>query len=417
MSSPSTPPASSRTATGSGTTATTRAGTPCGTSRSARHADGWRAEFRIPFSQLRFDPASSAGFGFAVVRQVAHENETSTWPLLARSASGYVSSFGDLTGLAFSAGQKRLELMPYAVGEYTTSPVAAGNPLNDGRDGDAAVGLDLKYRVTPGLMLTGDRQSGLRAGRSRSRRGQPRRVRDVFLRAASVLRRRIRQLRVRPRLQRRRLHGALLFAPHRPHAASDGRRAGERLRRSAAQLDDSRRRQTDRPHGQFLDRRAQRHHQPRNGHARVGRRAGHDDDAGRTGVELFSGAGEPRVREQLTAELHAHQHQPAPADELRFLPSSATTGGMDTDMRLGGGVYNLRSYLGRQRRARQCARDRSPAAQQRPQLSAARRDASHLRSRQRSAGRLRRRRERQQDQRPAHAVHVRRLRTRRRVST
>ena len=50
------------------------------------------------------------------VRTIAHENETTTWPLLARSASGYVSSFGDLTGLAFPAAPKKLELLPYALG-------------------------------------------------------------------------------------------------------------------------------------------------------------------------------------------------------------------------------------------------------------------------------------------------------------
>jgi Domain of unknown function (DUF5916)/Carbohydrate family 9 binding domain-like len=121
----------------------------------ASSPQGWRAEFRIPFSQLRFNPTASASFGFAIVRTVAHVNETSTWPLLARSASGYVSSFGELTGLTFSGGQKRLELAPYAVAELTTAPVASENPLVRSPDPDAAVGLDLKYKVAAGLTLTG----------------------------------------------------------------------------------------------------------------------------------------------------------------------------------------------------------------------------------------------------------------------
>jgi uncharacterized protein DUF5916/cellulose/xylan binding protein with CBM9 domain len=121
----------------------------------ARSNQGWRAEFRIPFSQLRFNPAASASFGFAIVRTVAHLNETATWPLLARSASGYVSSFGELTGLAFSGAQKRLELAPYAVAQLTTAPIASGNPLVRSPDPDASVGLDLKYKVAAGLTLTG----------------------------------------------------------------------------------------------------------------------------------------------------------------------------------------------------------------------------------------------------------------------
>ena len=65
----------------------------------ARNERGWRAEFRIPFSQLRFHPSADATFGFAVVRQIGRLNETSTWPLLSKSANGFVSSFGELTGL------------------------------------------------------------------------------------------------------------------------------------------------------------------------------------------------------------------------------------------------------------------------------------------------------------------------------
>ena len=55
-SSPSTRRASSRTRTGSTTATRTTGGTRCGTSPVSRTPDGWRAEFRIPFSQLRFQP-------------------------------------------------------------------------------------------------------------------------------------------------------------------------------------------------------------------------------------------------------------------------------------------------------------------------------------------------------------------------
>ncbi len=98
-----------------------------GRRRVARRSRGWRAEFRIPFSQLRFHPASAATFGFAVVRQIGRLNETTTWPLLSKSASGYVSSFGELTGLQLNRSPKRLEMVPYLVGDVTTQPVESGN--------------------------------------------------------------------------------------------------------------------------------------------------------------------------------------------------------------------------------------------------------------------------------------------------
>lgn len=119
-----------------------------------RDAQGWRAEFHIPFSQLRFSGRSEERVGFAVVREVARLNETSSWPLLARSASGYVSSFGELTGLAGGRGLKRLELVPYAVAQLATEPREAGNPVQNATDPGASVGLDAKYAVTPALTLT-----------------------------------------------------------------------------------------------------------------------------------------------------------------------------------------------------------------------------------------------------------------------
>ncbi|OFW12129.1 MAG: hypothetical protein A3H96_03815 [Acidobacteria bacterium RIFCSPLOWO2_02_FULL_67_36] len=116
---------------------------------------GWRAEFRIPFSQLRYHPSNDATFGLAITRRVARLNETTTWPLLSKSANGYVSSFGELTGLRLDKSPKRLEVVPYVVGDVKTQPVEAGNPLAQAKDPTASVGVDLKYAVRPGLTFTG----------------------------------------------------------------------------------------------------------------------------------------------------------------------------------------------------------------------------------------------------------------------
>ena len=119
-----------------------------------RDGDGWRAEFHIPFSQLRFASRHDGRVGFAVVREVARINEVSTWPLLAKSASGYVSSFGELTGLAVGRSPKRLEVVPYSVAQVATVPPEEGNPLQNTTDPGASVGVDLKYALTPALTLT-----------------------------------------------------------------------------------------------------------------------------------------------------------------------------------------------------------------------------------------------------------------------
>jgi Domain of unknown function (DUF5916)/Carbohydrate family 9 binding domain-like len=119
-----------------------------------RNADGWQAEFRIPHSQLRFSGTGDGQLGFAVARTVARNNETSTWPLLSKSASGWVSSFGTLRGVTIGQSTKRLELIPYAVGQVLTQPKQPGNPLQNTVDPDSSFGADLKYAVTPALNLT-----------------------------------------------------------------------------------------------------------------------------------------------------------------------------------------------------------------------------------------------------------------------
>jgi hypothetical protein len=118
-----------------------------------RTADGWQAEFKIPFSQLRFSGKGNGQLGFAISRQVARLNETSTWPLISKSASGWVSSFGTLTGVDIGSASKRLELVPYTVAQVLTEPRQPGNPLQKTPDPGASIGADVKYAVTPALTL------------------------------------------------------------------------------------------------------------------------------------------------------------------------------------------------------------------------------------------------------------------------
>ncbi len=119
----------------------------------ARDQSGWSAQFRIPFSQLRFTKAAANTFGFAVAREISRLKETTTWPLLARSAPGYVSSFGEVAGLSTTAASKRLEVTPYAVANLTRQPTG-GNPLLSASAPGGELGVDVKYALTPGLTLT-----------------------------------------------------------------------------------------------------------------------------------------------------------------------------------------------------------------------------------------------------------------------
>jgi hypothetical protein len=120
----------------------------------ARDPEGWTAEFRIPFSQLRFNNNEGGPVGFAVIREIARLNEISTWPLLSRNANGFVSQFAEMDGIRLGGAPQRFELMPYTVGRIETHDVEEGNTLAHSPDPGASVGLDLKYALTPGLTLT-----------------------------------------------------------------------------------------------------------------------------------------------------------------------------------------------------------------------------------------------------------------------
>ncbi|HXH25225.1 MAG TPA: DUF5916 domain-containing protein [Vicinamibacterales bacterium] len=119
----------------------------------ARDQEGWTAEFRIPFSQLRFRGSSGGTVGLAIIREIGRLAEVSSWPLLSRNITGFVSQFGELHGLGATSAAKRLELMPYMVGSLALAP-GDGTALVDPEDARGSGGLDLKYALRPGLTLT-----------------------------------------------------------------------------------------------------------------------------------------------------------------------------------------------------------------------------------------------------------------------
>ena len=120
----------------------------------SRDGEGWKAEFRIPFSQLRFETGKRDTFGFGVVREIGRLNETSSWPLIAKSRTGFVSQLGELGGLQLTGGQKRLEVVPYGVAQVSARPDDGQNPFDNSPDPGASIGADLKYALTPGLTMT-----------------------------------------------------------------------------------------------------------------------------------------------------------------------------------------------------------------------------------------------------------------------
>lgn len=110
---------------------------------------GWTAEYRIPFSQLHFASAPSVSFGFSVWRSIQRHTSQLTWPLYRQSRSGFVSQFGELTGLEGLAAPRRAEIAPYLVTKNEPLRSARGLERNQG----ISIGGDLKYAVASNLTL------------------------------------------------------------------------------------------------------------------------------------------------------------------------------------------------------------------------------------------------------------------------
>lgn len=118
----------------------------------SRDSSGWSAEFRIPFSQLRFGSTGEPRFGFNVMRTVARRNEVQQWHVAPQDLSQFVSQFGELTGLAAIAPPRRLEVVPYLLGRGTLDGSARGNALRTTTDATGTAGADI--RVGLGAAMT-----------------------------------------------------------------------------------------------------------------------------------------------------------------------------------------------------------------------------------------------------------------------
>src|SRR6184192_931062 len=118
---------------------------------------GWTAEYRIPFSQLRFGGAQQGAeriWGFQVMRDVARRNERDSWSPWKTTDPGFVSLEGDLTGLVDVPQPSRLEVLPYVSTKLTRAPGDPANPFYKANDAKPSAGADVKYGLPGGLTLT-----------------------------------------------------------------------------------------------------------------------------------------------------------------------------------------------------------------------------------------------------------------------
>ncbi|MFQ5636922.1 MAG: DUF5916 domain-containing protein [bacterium] len=114
---------------------------------------GWTAEIKIPFSQLRFANKDEHVWGLQVQRRLFRKEERSVWQYIQQNSGGWVSYFGELRGLKDISASRRVEILPYTVTDTRRFPKEAGNPFVTGSENNFSGGADAKVAVTSDLTL------------------------------------------------------------------------------------------------------------------------------------------------------------------------------------------------------------------------------------------------------------------------
>ena len=118
------------------------------TVKTSQDSLGWYAEFRIPFSTIRYGGGATQSWGLNIMRGIRRLNEEALWSRVSRQFTiNRLSQAGTLQDIAVPS-QRIATVTPYLLG---SSSRAFATQTNYNGTGD--VGLDAKYGITPSLTL------------------------------------------------------------------------------------------------------------------------------------------------------------------------------------------------------------------------------------------------------------------------
>lgn len=117
--------------------------------RTAITAEGWMAEFRIPFSQMRFNSSPTPGqiWGLSSRRAIRRRGEVGEWTGRPRGERGEVSRWGHLVFDDTLTPPRRIELQPFVLGSSKRQPAKAGEVAG-------SFGTDLRFGIGTGATLS-----------------------------------------------------------------------------------------------------------------------------------------------------------------------------------------------------------------------------------------------------------------------
>jgi hypothetical protein len=114
---------------------------------------GWTAEFRIPYSQLRFSRDPQQVWGMQIWRTIDRRNEQDMWAFWRSNEYGGPAYFGTLEGITVSSRPRQVELVPYATSRSKLERAQPGDPYHSNNEMTYRVGADAKVNLTSNLTL------------------------------------------------------------------------------------------------------------------------------------------------------------------------------------------------------------------------------------------------------------------------
>jgi len=109
----------------------------------------WVAEYEIPLSQLRYSGKAEQIWGLHVWRWISRLQEESDWEIQSKTGPGVLFNFGELHGIKDLKKSRRLEIMPYTLGDLKTMKKEPGNPFaENGKVWGGNAGLDAKIGIS-----------------------------------------------------------------------------------------------------------------------------------------------------------------------------------------------------------------------------------------------------------------------------
>jgi hypothetical protein len=120
---------------------------------TARHREGWSAEFRIPYGAIRFSAQSNGVYQWGVNfrRYISRKQETDEWVMVPSSEGLLIDKWGHVEGVRNISPPLNLSLIPYVSGGVTLETASSNRPYRSDRT--AGAGLDIKYGISSNFTL------------------------------------------------------------------------------------------------------------------------------------------------------------------------------------------------------------------------------------------------------------------------